>query len=424
MIKNAPLLLSHTAELFAEWFRLKTPAERIKQIYFQKRKYLGSKDRSFIEYLFYDIIRNLRLYTWQILENAPAERELSAALYVVHAFKRRYPDEAQQITFKVNDDISKYAKQYAFRDVLPDHPAVRWSVPDTLWESIGHAYPSEELLLCLMDTHEQRGAHIRANTLKTTASELIKALKDHSFRRGNIAPDALRTDKYVQLTSHPLFRNGSFEFQDESSQLVGYVCNPEAHDLVIDLCAGGGGKTLHLSALQKDRGNIIATDLYPDRLKELNMRTARAGIKSISVLRLKDVLARFSGKADMLLIDAPCSGSGVFSRFPDRKWMLTPEKLHHYMDMQRNILNNNARLVKPGGSLIYATCSIIPDENEKQIEHFLSQHKEFELASVNKDLIVHGIDIPQTKNDPFLILLPHYYKCDGFFIAKMKKRAQ
>ena len=421
VLKNAPLLLNHTAELLAEWFRLKTPAERIKQIYFHKRKYLGSKDRSFIELLFYDIIRNLRLYDWQIRNNAPDEKELSADLYVVHAFKRLFPEEAKQIAFKINDNISSYIEKYVFRENIPDHPALRWSLPEFVWDKIRSAYPNAELLNCLKDLHEQRGLHIRANTLKTTARDLVKALKEYSLRPGNMAPDALRSDKYIQLSGHPLYRKGFFEFQDESSQLVGYVCNPKEHDLAIDLCAGAGGKTLHLAALQKDKGRIIASDLYAERLKELKVRAARAGINSLALTGLRNIQNTFRAKADILLIDAPCSGSGVYGRQPDRKWIFTPEKLDHYVGLQRDLLDKHACLVKTDGYLVYATCSIIPDENEKQVEYFLSNHPEFMLVPVTNDLKAFGIQFPSDAINTMLTILPHYFKSDGFFIAKMKR---
>jgi 16S rRNA (cytosine967-C5)-methyltransferase len=190
---------------------------------------------------------------------------------------------------------------------------------------------------------------------------------------------------------------------------------------VIDLCAGAGGKTLHLAALQKDKGRIIASDLYADRLKELKVRAARAGINSLALTGLRNIQNTFRAKADILLIDAPCSGSGVYGRQPDRKWIFTPEKLDHYVGLQRDLLDKHACLVKTDGYLVYATCSIIPDENEKQVEYFLSNHPEFMLVPVTNDLKAFGIQFPSDAINTMLTILPHYFKSDGFFIAKMKR---
>ena len=426
VMKNIPLLLNHCSELLAQWIDETAPlrgADKIKQQYFQERRYLGSKDRRLIGDLYYDIIRNLRLYEWQIQKNISTDTDhVPADLLVVHAYQQHFPDEVQNIIFNIEDGISHYFTHYRYKDQLPQHPPIRWSIPDVLWDRIHVHYTEEEIELCLAEMNKPATVHLRTNTMKISPSELQHSCKDLSLQSGNISPDALRMDKRSNLNQHSMYRRGMFEFQDESSQLVAFVCNPKKDDVVIDLCAGAGGKTLHLASLRSDSGTLVATDRYPKRLKELARRAKRAGLQHISLMSFDEMLPRFVEKADILLIDVPCSGSGVYGRHPDKKWELSKEKLQNYLRIQHDILNDYAKLVKPGGFLVYATCSIIPDENEKQVETFLSQHPEFALYSVYKDLSAYGIQISHDNSSKMLSILPQHFLSEGFFISKMIKK--
>ena len=424
-MKNLPLLLNHCSELFSLWYNkelIVRAADKIKRNYFQERRYLGSKDRKFIEMLYFDMIRNLRLYLWQINETqAEKTRDISAELLTVHSYKRLFPQESLKQEFKIDDTIAKIFNSYHYRDVLPDNPAERWSIPPAVWEHIKDAYEPAEIEQGLSALLKSPGVHIRTNTLKITTPELMEKLKDIHFQLGALSPDALRLDTYANLTQNPLYKNGMFDFQDESSQLVAFVCNPKKNDIVVDLCAGAGGKTLHLAALQGDMPSLIATDKYSNRLRELGFRAKRLGIRNIQLRPIEKIHEQYKGKINTLLIDAPCSGSGVYGRHPDRKWEFSEERLAFYIKEQRSILNENAVLVKSGGHLVYATCSIIPEENNLQIDTFLSTHPEFELVSVYDDLKENGIRINHKPADKYMQILPHVYQSDGFFIAKLKK---
>ncbi|MCF7833193.1 MAG: RsmB/NOP family class I SAM-dependent RNA methyltransferase [Candidatus Marinimicrobia bacterium] len=424
-MKNIPLLLNHTSELFSLWYNkelIVRAADKIKRSYFQDRRYLGSKDRKFIELLYFDMIRNLRLYLWQINKAQPGEiRNISPELITVHAFKRLFPQESIKQKFKIDDKIAIIFNSYEYREILPDDPAERWSLPPALWEHIKDAYDPAELELCLPALLQSPGVHIRTNSLKTNTPALMEKLKDIPFQLGNLSPDALRLDTYANLTQNPLYKSGFFDFQDESSQLVAFVCNPKKDDIIVDLCAGAGGKTLHLAALQGDMPSLIATDKYSNRLRELGFRAMRLGIRNIQLRPIEKINTLYKGKVNTLLIDAPCSGSGVYGRHPDRKWEFNEERLTYYIKEQRSILAENASLIKPGGYLVYATCSIIPEENVKQIEHFLSTHPDFELVSVYDELNEHGIRIQHDPSDKYLQILPHQYQSDGFFISKLKR---
>jgi 16S rRNA (cytosine967-C5)-methyltransferase len=417
-MKNIPLLLNHTSELFSLWYNKELAvraADKIKRLYFSDRKYLGSKDRKFIENLYYDMIKNLRLYEWQI-----DEKDMSPEVFTVHAYKKLYGDK-KDIEFRIRDKIAETFEKHEYKDTYPDELDIRWSLPAVVWEHIKDHYPADELAACLPALLESPGVHIRTNTLRTTTPVLMEKLQDIPYHLGELSSDTLRLEKYANLTHHPLYKKGLFDIQDESSQLVAHICNPRKSDIVIDLCAGAGGKTLHLAALQGDKPTLIATDKYPSRLKELVIRAKRLGIRNIQLTPLKQIKETYRGKTDMLLIDAPCSGSGVYGRHPDRKWELNEERLSFYIREQEMLLNEHVDLIKKGGHLVYATCSIIPDENEMQITKFLDKHKDFELVSVNEDLKEQAIKIPE-RDDKFLQILPHHFQSDGFFIAKMKRK--
>ena len=426
-MKNIPLLLSHTSELFSLWYNkelIAKAADKIKRQYFFDRKYLGSKDRRFIEELYFNMIKNLRLYTWQISGKDDAMGDkLSPELLTVHAFKRTFPDHGDTIVFKIEDEISKYFKEHDYKDEYPEDLKIKYSVPDVLWKHVSESYEQEDIEEAFQALLHSPGVHLRTNTLKVNTSKLMEEFKDIHFRLGVLSSEALRLENYRNLSQHPGYKKGWFELQDESSQLVGLVCNPKPEDIVVDLCAGAGGKTMHLAALQKDSGNLLATDKYPSRLKELVIRAKRLGFRHIKLTPIEKIRRMYKAKVDILLIDSPCSGTGVYGRHPDRKWELSEDRLQNYISEQAKILETNAFLVREGGYLVYATCSIIPEENTLQIKNFLSKHPEFEMVSVYKDLEKHGIRIKERKDEKDLQLLPQQYNSDGFYIAKLKRKS-
>ncbi|MDD5710396.1 MAG: RsmB/NOP family class I SAM-dependent RNA methyltransferase [Candidatus Marinimicrobia bacterium] len=421
-MNNFPFLLSHTAELLDLWMAEgnNTPADILRRHFFHERPYLGARDRRFIDFLYFDIIRNLRLYRWQVRENGSGD-EPESAILTVHAFFVRFPGQAQDLTFKIEDLTAELFRRYAYRNIFPEDPAVRYSLPETLWQHIRDTYPAVQLEACLQQLLEPSQMHIRVNSLKSSPEKLRQEMATIPFQEGRISPSALRCEQYQRLDSHPLFRGGYFEFQDESSQLTAFACAPRENDTVIDLCAGAGGKSLHLATLKKDRGTVIATDIAPRRMEELRRRVKRAGLRSVRCLTLKRLKQDYMGKADLLLIDAPCSGSGVYGRHPGRKWELNTQKLNDYCRIQEEILDEYAGLLKTGGSLVYATCSIIPEENAMQINRFLKKHPNFRPQSLEPAF--REYQIPLSFPDPPFMrqILPQEFHSDGFFIAKTIK---
>ena len=251
-------------------------------------------------------------------------------------------------------------------------PAVRFSLPDWLWEGLAatHGEQAEALAATLL---LPAAIEIRSNLLKGKATALQKKLAEAGVAAETVpeAPAALRVTGRPALTRLPLFENGWFELQDAGSQAIAECGAARRGERVIDFCAGAGGKTLALAARMRNQGQVLAFDTDEARLSRLGPRLKRAGVDIVTQMRLKDStdarLARYQGWADLVLVDAPCSGSGTLRRHPDLKWRLQPQEVAHYRQLQRQIMAAAVRLLRPGGRLVYATCSLLADENETQM---------------------------------------------------------
>ncbi len=249
---------------------------------------------------------------------------------------------------------------------------------------------------------------LRVNTLKISKEELIEKLAEERIETATIKGynDALKLTFKKNVFKTQAFKEGLFEIQDASSQLVAEALDAKQGMKVIDACAGAGGKTLHIASKMQNKGNIIALDIFEWKLMELKRRAKRAGAFNITTKVIDDnkILKRLYNSADAVLIDAPCSGTGVLRRNPDAKWKLNEDFINRMIVLQAELLQSSAKMVKNGGTLVYATCSILPSENREQIDKFLSQNNEFQLISMQE-------------------YFPSECKFDGFFIAKLKKIA-
>ena len=266
---------------------------------------------------------------------------------------------------------------------------------------------------------------LRVNLNLAPLDNIINNLSDlvNVINKSSISPAGIIIGQRIKLDTHPLYKSGIFEVQDEGSQLISYALAPNENDKVLDACAGAGGKTLHIAALQNDKGQILACDIEYNRLKEINKRASRAGLKSITVKHLKHNDINIEGSFDAVLVDAPCSGMGTSRRMPMAKWKLNPKLLKKLHDRQYEILSYYSQFVSEGGILLYATCSIMPDENEKVIEKFIKNNSDFVQDSLYSRLNNYNIEVPGLKEDDYyLTLLPSVHKTDGFFMARLKRR--
>jgi 16S rRNA (cytosine967-C5)-methyltransferase len=263
---------------------------------------------------------------------------------------------------------------------------------------------------------------LRVNTLKAKRDDVLKRLQKEGFSDARATPLSevgIRLQQLelgrVDISRHELFEDGSIEVQDEGSQLLAKLVGAKRGEFVIDFCAGAGGKTLALAAMMASTGRLYAFDNNERRLDNLSPRLARSGASNVQTQRIEDEndkkLDKFFGKADRVLVDAPCSGLGTLKRNPDLKWRQSPASVKELLQIQKNILNAAAKLVKNGGRLVYATCSLLTEENEKVAEDFLAKHSEWKVIPVSMR------DDEPNPEKPFANLLPHRDGCDGFFAA-------
>lgn len=339
-------------------------ADRVLEKTFKANPKWGSRDRKFIAECVYDITRHFRYLS------CIAGTEKSYNLIIAAYFWQKgipFPDwpDFQTINTKLFEVKKKEVTS----------PAILHSYPDELWNICETELGMEKWLKEAVALNEQAGVVLRTNTLKITKPELIKKFKASEIEVDelNVFKDALQLRKRQNIFSSELFKEGLFEVQDAGSQLIAPFLSVESGQKIIDACAGGGGKTLHLSALMQNKGKIIALDVEEWKLENLRKRAKRAGATNIEAQLIgQKTIGELKNFADRLLLDVPCSGIGVIKRNPDAKWKLNQAVIEKTKDLQYSILKDYATMLKPGGLMVYSTCSILPSENELQVQKFLS----------------------------------------------------
>ncbi|MBD3630656.1 RsmB/NOP family class I SAM-dependent RNA methyltransferase [Cyclobacterium sp.] len=357
----------------------------------------GARDRAFIAESVYEIVRWKRLI--QYLSPGEDYYKWFGTFWTLQ--ERTLPDWKE---FKGIDKqkISKKKEKITQRALLQ-------SIPDWL-DQLGAEQLADKWEEELTSLNQEAEVVLRVNTIKTNKSQLKAKLEELDISTHAIKgyPDALVLQRRKNVFRTPLFKEGLFEVQDASSQMVAAALEVQPGMRVIDACAGAGGKSLHLAALMENKGRILAMDLEAWKLKNTKLRARRAGISIIETKPIESskTIKRLHASADRLLLDVPCSGLGVLKRNPDTKWKLSPESIAKVQDIQRDILSQYPSMLKPGGILVYATCSILPSENHLQVAAFLSSPagKSFELLEETQ-------------------VLSHESGFDGFYIAKMIKKA-
>lgn len=374
---------------------------------FQKNKKWGSRDRAFIAEQVYEIVRWWRLLHYGLTENTNLPESTNEA----YLWKIVAINLIKQGIFEQNDwkEWSNIPDKSLIINRLSDKTlplSVRVSIPDWLEEDgiqqFGKEWENE-----IVAMNNPAPLILRCNSLKTNPTQLSKELSKINIAHkvvGKTTPDAIILDQRTNVFSTELFKNGLFEVQDLASQLVAQQLQLQTGLRVIDACAGAGGKTLHISSIMQNKGQIIALDKEEYKLNELKKRAIRAGATNIVVKPIENskTIKRLYDSADRLLLDVPCSGLGVLRRNPDAKWKLKPEFIENIKVVQQEIIQNYSKMLKNGGIMVYATCSIMPTENNLQVQKFLSNNPDFKLLSEIKTS-------PQVDN------------MDGFYMATLKK---
>jgi 16S rRNA (cytosine967-C5)-methyltransferase len=303
--------------------------------------------------------------------------------------------------------------------------AVQISLPDWLYDRLVAQFGTDEARALAEALNHPAPLDLRVNTLKAERDAVRERLAAEGFpsEPTPLSPVGLRRPERKPLFRTGCFQEGWIEVQDEGSQLVSLLVEPRRGEMVVDFCAGAGGKTLHLGAMMGNRGTLYAFDVSAKRLAQLKPRLARAGLDNVRMVAIaheKDErVRRLAGKIDRVLVDAPCSGTGTLRRNPDLKWRDTD--LAALAENQLRILTAAATLVKPGGRLVYATCSLLREENDDVVAQFLANHADFQLLPVAEILARRQVALDVTV--PVMRLLPHRHRCDGFFAAVLERTA-
>ncbi|GAB4468546.1 MAG: RsmB/NOP family class I SAM-dependent RNA methyltransferase [Burkholderiaceae bacterium] len=427
---NAPritsLVVDHLAALLAQVLRFDAAADAVMSRYFKQHPKLGSRDRSLIAEGVFHALRRYASLKWVLQPAHPARAPRLAALVTL----------ARQHGMAALDGRALRRDERAVRNALALDAsgapcAVRAEAPLWLFQRVTAQYHDAEALFAAIV--EPAPLDLRVNTLKTSRErvldELLAATREHAplaAEPTRYSPDGIRLHEKPALTRWPLYRDGLIEVQDEGSQLVARLVAPVRGTMVVDFCAGAGGKTLALGCLMKSTGRIYALDVNAKRLAGLGPRLKRSGLSNVypaAIASENDVrVKRLAGKIDRVLVDAPCSGSGTLRRNPDLKWRFDENELARVNAVQSSVLRAAARLPKRGGRLVYATCSLLATENQEVVESFLAEHPDFAVVPAAEVLRPQGIAIDHAERfAPWFVMLPHLHGTDGFFAAVLER---
>lgn len=407
-------------ELLAQVLQWSEPADVLLSKYFKANPKLGARDRAQLAQALFDVLRHLRRYRHQAQsEKGSLERALALqGLYATidEDWLERVLDERQR---QWADRLSAIEAQS-----LPF--GLRYSLPEWIEKEIEALAQPQSYAQSLL---EPAPLDLRVNRLKTTRAQVLEQLaqqlqgSEFAASATPYAPDGIRLTGHPPVNRWSLFEQGLVEVQDEGSQLLAHIVAPRRGEMVIDFCAGAGGKTLALGAMMRSTGRLYAFDVSAHRLARAKPRLARSGLSQVQSVVIRherdDRVARLKGKAHRVLVDAPCTGLGTLRRNPDLKWRQTPQQLERLCQQQASILQHAAHCVRAGGRLVYATCSFLRQENEDQVRDFLQKNPDFFLVNATECL-------PETlKNavtdEGFLRLRPDWHQTDGFFAAILQR---
>lgn len=424
--------LAAAIEVLGEVESHRRPVQEALKDWGNAHRFAGSGDRTIIGNLVFDALRHQLSLGWQMRSGSP--RALALATYA-----RLWGQGVPRLTEVLADDRhapeALSEEEIAFLSTDRDEPApdhVTADVPEWLWpmftDAFGAAAVAEGQALAA-----RAPIDLRVNTLKATREKVLKRLGEEGAVETGLSPQGLRiaprpgAARMPHVQAEEGYRKGWFELQDEASQLAALIAAPKPGEQVLDLCAGGGGKTLALAALMENRGQIYAYDSDRLRLAPIHERLARAGARNVQVRDPKfSSLEDLEGQMDLVFVDAPCTGTGVWRRRPDSKWRLTEKALGERMEDQARVLDTAARFVKPGGRLVYATCSLLPQENGGQIEAFLARDSRFTRGSAvaSFEAALPGKALPaHVTAEGHLVLTPASTATDGFFVSVVRRTA-
>lgn len=412
-------MLDQASAVLCRLLEFSRPADAVLSEHFREERKLGRRDRAFIAETCYTVLRHRRQLERLVQPEISPRRLILAALLKFSGMGLR------QLSVAVSAEEQDWL--LALKSAAePEYTlAERLDLPDWLIERLSTRFTEDELLVLARGLNRSAPLDLRANLLKTTRDEALQQLAAAGIKGSacRYSPWGIRLEGKPALQQQPLFLEGHIEVQDEGSQLLGALLAPRRGEMVVDFCAGAGGKTLLLGAMMRSTGRLYAFDVSDKRLAKLKPRVARSGLSNVHPVCIdneNDIrVKRLAGKIDRVLVDAPCSGLGTLRRNPDLKWRQTAQDVAELSRKQQDILTAAARLVKPGGRLVYATCSILDEENSAVVERFLEQHPEFQRLDAAAILAQQNIKIDCAAE---MRLLPHLHGTDGFYAAALERR--
>jgi 16S rRNA (cytosine967-C5)-methyltransferase len=415
------LVVDSVAEALGTILRFDGPADVLMSRFFRQHHDLGMRDRGQIAEAIFHALRRYATLGWLMQPAHPARAPRLAALITL----------AQQHGLDALDpralrgDINAVKRALAV-DLSSAPASVRAEMPHWLFAEIERLYPDAAPLVEALK--ESAPLDLRVNSLKAGREEVLEELRAHhvAVEPSRYSPDGVRLADKPGLMQWPAYREGRIEVQDEGSQLIARLVQPKRGEMVVDFCAGAGGKTLALGALMRSSGRLYAFDINEKRLTGLGPRLKRSGLSNVHPVAIRNEsdlrVKRLNGKCDRVLVDAPCSGSGTLRRNPDLKWRFSEAELARVNEVQHSVLNAAARLLKPGGRIVYATCSLLDRENQKVIEAFLASHPDFQVVPAATVLRSQKIEVEHmARFAPFFVMLPHLHATDGFFGAVLER---
>jgi 16S rRNA (cytosine967-C5)-methyltransferase len=413
-----PAVLASAEEVLREILRFAAPADTTLSRYFKDHARLGGRERGAIAECIYAVLRNKNFFTEFSEPNGGATMRRLALLGMsdavgIDSLPGLSEEETEWLTRMKDID----------RKLL--HKSLRTNMPKWLWEKLAEQYGEDEALQLADALNAPAPLDLRVNALKADRDKVIAQLAEAPITATPtpFAPLGLRILRKPQLQNLQLFKEGAIEVQDEGSQILAQILGARRGEMVVDFCAGAGGKTLALGAQMRNTGRLYAFDVSEKRLAKLKPRLARSGLSNVhpvAIAHERDAkIKRLAGKIDRVLVDAPCSGMGTLRRNPDVKWRQPVEAIAEMHAKQVAILDGAARLVKAGGRLVYATCSLLNEENDAVAEQFIAGHPDFQLVPMHQVLAEQKIELEM---GDYLKLLPHKHHTDGFFAAVFERK--
>lgn len=396
---------------------LEYPADGILRHFFRENPLLGGQDRAFIAETVFGILRH-RFFLESLTERITPRSLVLAYLVKFNGMNLR------ELTLLISESETKWLAEIKAIKLETLPLAIQAEFPEWLVEKLKQFMTDADILNLGFSLQKSASLDLRVNTILAKRNQVLETLSQEGIEAQETpySPCGIRLTGKPAINRHELFLSGKIEVQDEGSQLLGYLLAPKRGEMVVDFCAGAGGKSLLLGALMNSKGRLYAFDISEKRLNNLKPRFKRSGLSNLHAQRIANEndlkVKRLAGKIDRVLVDAPCSGLGTLRRNPDLKWRQSSQSIDELKAKQAAILSAAASLLKPGGRLVYATCSFLPEENQQVVQEFLNTHPQFSLLNCAELLAQQKIPLDTGE---FLQLSPLLHQTDGFFAAALTR---